>query len=59
MFDDPETPKTIILRALKIYIFTAALVLIGEGFKPIVTWYLAKILPGLLYWAKYELGLSR
>jgi predicted cation transporter len=48
---DPETPKTIIFRALKIYMFIAALVLIGEGFKPVMTWYLAKISPGLLYWA--------
>jgi predicted cation transporter len=48
---DPETPKTIILRAAKIYMFIAALVLIGEGFKPVMTWYLTKILPGLLYWA--------
>jgi predicted cation transporter len=48
---DPETPKTIVFRALKIYMFIAALVLIGEGFKPLMIWYLSRISPELLYWA--------
>jgi len=47
---DPETPKRVILRALKIYMFIAALVLIGEGFKPLMIWYISKIPSWLLYW---------
>jgi predicted cation transporter len=47
---DLETPRTIVVRALRIYIFIAALVLIGEGFKPLMVWYLIKIPPAALYW---------
>ena len=47
---DPETPKTVVLRALKIYMFIAALVLIGEGFKPLMIWYISKIPSWLLFW---------
>jgi len=48
--EDPETPKTIIIRALKVYMFIASLVLIGEGFRPLMVWYFAKIPPRWLYW---------
>jgi predicted cation transporter len=47
---DPETPKTVVLRALKVYTFIAALVLIGEGFRPLMIWYISKIPSWLLYW---------
>jgi predicted cation transporter len=47
---DPETPGGVVLRALKIYMFIAALILIGEGFRPLMIWYISKIPPGLLYW---------
>jgi predicted cation transporter len=47
---DPETLKSVVLRALKIYTFIAALVLIGEGFKPLMIWYISKIPSGMLYW---------
>jgi predicted cation transporter len=47
---DPETPKTVVFRAVKIYMFIAALVLIGEGFKPLMIWYISKIPSGLLFW---------
>jgi mannosyl-3-phosphoglycerate phosphatase family protein len=47
---DPETPKIVVLRALKTYIFVAALVLIGEGFKPLMIWYISKIPSWLLFW---------
>jgi predicted cation transporter len=47
---DPETPKSVVLRALKIYMFIAALVLIGEGFKPLMIWYISKIPSWLLFW---------
>jgi predicted cation transporter len=47
---DPETLKSIVFRALRVYMFIAALVLVGEGFKPLMVWYLVKIPPGGLYW---------
>jgi len=45
-----ETLKTIVVRAIKVYVFIAALVLIGEGFRPLMVWYFSKIAAGLLYW---------
>jgi predicted cation transporter len=47
---DPETPRTIVIRAGKVYLFIAALVFIGEGFRPVMVWYLTKIAPWALYW---------
>jgi len=46
----PETVWTVVLRAVKVYMFIAALVLLGEGFRPLIVWYFAKIPPGILYW---------
>lgn len=46
---DPETLRSVVLRAQKIYMFIAALVLIGEGFKPLMIWYISKIPSGLLF----------
>lgn len=45
-----ETLRTILARALKVYVFIAALVLIGEGFRPMMVWYFSKVSAGLLYW---------
>jgi predicted cation transporter len=45
-----ETLKSAVLRAVKVYVFVAALVLLGEGFKPLIVWYVAKIAPPVLYW---------
>jgi predicted cation transporter len=45
-----ETIKTVILRAVKVFAFVAALVLLGDGFRPLIVWYFAKISPGILYW---------
>lgn len=45
-----ETLRTIVVRAFKVYVFIGALVLLGEGFRPLVVWYFAKIAPGVLYW---------
>ncbi len=47
---DPETPKSIIIRAVRVYVFIAALVLVGEGFRPLMVWYLSKIASWQLYW---------
>ncbi len=45
-----ETLGTVILRAVKVFIFIAALVLLGEGFKPLIVWYFAGIPAGALFW---------
>jgi predicted cation transporter len=45
-----ETLRTVIVRAIKVYIFIAALVLLGEGFSPIIDWYISKIPAEILYW---------
>jgi predicted cation transporter len=47
---DPETPKSIIVRAARVYVFISALVLVGEGFRPLMVWYLSKIASWQLYW---------
>jgi predicted cation transporter len=45
-----ETVKGVIIRAVKVFIFVAALILLGEGMKPLIVWYLDKISPWALYW---------
>jgi len=45
-----ETLKGSLMRAVKVFIFIAALILLGEGLKPLIVWYLDKISPEGLYW---------
>jgi predicted cation transporter len=45
-----ESLRTIIVRAFRVYIFICALVLLGEGFYPIIEWYISKIPAEMLYW---------
>jgi predicted cation transporter len=45
-----ETLRGVIMRAVKVFIFVAALILLGEGLKPLIVWYLDKISPWALYW---------
>jgi predicted cation transporter len=45
-----ETLRGVIMRAVKVFIFVAALILLGEGMKPLIVWYLDKISPYALYW---------
>jgi len=45
-----ETLKTVIMRAVKVYIFVAALILLGEGLKPLIVWYFTKIPAWALFW---------
>ena len=45
-----ETIRTVVIRAIKVYVFIAALVLLGEGFTPIIDWYISKIPPEIIYW---------
>jgi len=45
-----ETIRTVVVRAIRVYVFIAALVLLGEGFTPIIDWYISKIPPEIIYW---------
>jgi predicted cation transporter len=40
----------IILRAGKVYLFVMALVFLGQGFKPVIDMYVAKLSGDVLYW---------
>jgi predicted cation transporter len=45
-----ESVKTVILRAVRVYFFVAALILLGEGMKPIIVWYVVHVPAWALYW---------
>ena len=45
-----ESLRTVIIRAIRVYIFISALVLLGEGFTPIIDWYISKIPAEIIYW---------
>ncbi len=45
-----ETLRDVVVRAVKVYVFVSALILLGNGFTPIINWYFTKIPPLLLYW---------
>lgn len=45
-----EDIKEVFIRALKVYIFVMALVLLGTGFAPLIEWYIIKLHPMVLYW---------
>jgi predicted cation transporter len=49
-FEYSETLRGSLMRAVKVFIFIAALILLGEGLKPLIVWYLEKIPPEGLYW---------
>jgi predicted cation transporter len=46
----PESLPAVVLRAAKVFAFIAGLVLLGEGFRPLVVWYFTRISPPALYW---------
>lgn len=48
--DYSETIKDVIMRALKVYVFIAALVLLGEGFKPVILEYFIQVPAVILFW---------
>jgi predicted cation transporter len=48
--DYNETLRDVIMRAIKVYVFIMALVLLGDGFKPIIFEYFAQIPPTILFW---------
>jgi predicted cation transporter len=45
-----ENLKSVIFRAFRVYFFVAALVLLGEGLKPMIVWYFTDIPDWALYW---------
>ncbi len=45
-----ETAKDVIMRAVKVYVFIMALVLLGDGFKPIIFTYFTQIPSTVLFW---------
>jgi predicted cation transporter len=45
-----ETFKDVIMRAVKVYVFIAALVLLGDGFKPLIFEYFTQVPSSVLYW---------
>jgi len=45
-----EKLKNVLLRAVKVYIFVAALILLGTGLTPLIIWYFTQIPPYGLYW---------
>ncbi len=45
-----ETLRSVVWRAIKVYMFVAALELLGTSFLPLVEWYFTKIPPYVLYW---------
>lgn len=49
--DSPESGRTVIMRAVKVYVFVAALVLLGRGLSPLVERWLLSIPAEALYWA--------
>jgi predicted cation transporter len=46
----PETAKEIVVRAVKVYLFIVALVLLGTGFKPLIDKYIIILPSSALYW---------
>jgi predicted cation transporter len=45
-----ENLRSVIFRAIKVYAFVAALVLLGEGLKPLIIWYIIQIPSYALFW---------
>ena len=45
-----ETLKSVFVRAIRVFLFVAALVLLGEGLRPLIVWYLIHVPAWVLYW---------
>lgn len=45
-----ERINDVLIRAVKVYVFVMALVLLGTGFTPIIEWYVTKMAGEALYW---------
>ena len=49
-----ESIRDVIMRAVKVYVFVAALTLLGEGLKPLVLWYFTSIPAWIFYWLNID-----
>ena len=47
----PQTPWDVVLRAVRVYAFIAALVLLGAGVSPLVDRFITQLAAPLLFWA--------
>lgn len=45
-----EGIKAVIIRAMKVFVFVAALVLLGEGLKPVIIWFFTQVHAAILFW---------
>ena len=45
-----ETLRSVIMRAVKVFVFVAALILLGTGLQPLIEWFLIKVPALALYW---------
>ncbi len=45
-----ESLRTVVMRAVRVYIFVAALELLGTSFTPIAEWFITKLPPEIIYW---------
>src|SRR3990167_2530750 len=48
--DKPESLLGVLIRALKVYVFVMALVLLGSGFRPVIDAYVVRLPSWALYW---------
>ncbi len=45
-----ESLRNVIVRAIRVYMFVSALILLGKGLSPLAIWYFSKVPPIGLYW---------
>ena len=45
-----ESLRSVVVRAIRVYIFVSALILLGKGLSPLAIWYFSKVPPEGLYW---------
>ncbi len=45
-----ESLRTVVVRAIRVFIFIVALELLGAGCTPLIVWYISKVPPAALYW---------
>jgi predicted cation transporter len=48
--EEPETLRTVFLRAGKVYIFVMALIFLGAGFKPLIDAFVIRLPSQVLFW---------
>ena len=48
--------RSVMMRAARVYVFVFALMLLGEGFTPLVIWHFARMPPHVPYWVNMISG---